>query len=154
MSSKLMTFIPCLLTLRKKKKKKKEVNLVYNPIEYSRRVSRVNIFKIQMIFVVERNFLLLPLWLFNFLLLFCFSRGEGQIMIIFSVLNCISCLDSSSPWDSRAFIWQLALITFIDFSGLEPRLDYFNVSVLKQCKTQHIIMLGKLSATFNSTHLC
>lgn len=55
MSSKLMTFIPCLLTLRKKKK---EVNLVYNPIEYSRRVSRVNIFRIQMIFVVERNFLL------------------------------------------------------------------------------------------------
>lgn len=46
--------------------------------------------------------------------LFPFSRRRVDPDAL-NVLNCISCLDSSSGWDRNAFMWQLALITFIDF---------------------------------------
>lgn len=83
-----------------------------------------------MIDILERDYFM-PFFFFFFKCLFLLEE-KSRILIILNVLNCISCPDSSSCWGNSASVWLLAFLTFIDFSGKEPRPDHFNVSVLKQ----------------------
>lgn len=127
-SSKLMTFTHFLLTLK--------TSILYNPEElFPRSFPRRR---------PERSWWLMYCGrFFMHFITVAFPFGGESGSCLSSVPLTVSCPNSPRA-TVAACAWRLALVTFADRSGCEPRLDYFSVSVLNQCKIQHVIMLGKL----------